>query len=126
MGNFYLEDRELLYEIIISKGRGKLTERATELLILIAKNVIRKKERNYNSTDDRNDCYQQGLLHMFANWSSFDHRKYSLTLPYYSEIFKRGMADGLNILNNKKSYNDDFIRMISIDRSNDGKGLHSF
>jgi len=122
----YLEDRELYYEMIISKGKGKLTKRAEHLLILIAKNTVRRKERNYNTTDDKNDCVQQGILHMFQNWKNFNHLKYDAAFPYFTEIYKRGLADGLNLINNKKSYNDDFIRMISIDRANEGKGLHNF
>ena len=41
----YLDDREFYKEMVISKGKGKLTPRAEQLLILIAKNTIRKKER---------------------------------------------------------------------------------
>lgn len=122
----YLEDKDLYYEMILSKGKGKLTKNAQDMLILIAKNTVRRKERNYNNVDDKNDCIQQGLLHMFQNWKNFNYKKYDYALPYFTEIFKRGIADGMNILNNKKSYNDDVIKMISIDRSNEGKGLHTF
>lgn len=121
----YLEDRELYYEMVISKGKGKLTKRSQELLILIAKNTARKKERSYRSVDDKNDCIQQGLLHLFQNWKGFNPAKFDRAFPYFTEIFKRGLADGINIVNNKKSYNKDKIRMISIDRANDGKGLHN-
>lgn len=121
----YLEDRELYYELVISKGKGKLTPKAEQMLILIAKNTIRKKDRNYNSIDDKNDCVQQGLLHMFQNWKNFNHKKYDNAFPYFTEIFKRGISDGMNLLTNKKSYNDDVVKIISIDRSNDGKGLHN-
>jgi hypothetical protein len=71
----YLEDRDLYYQLVLSKGRGKLTRQAQEMLILIANNTIRKKERNYNNIDDRNDCIQQGLLHMFQNWKNFNPKK---------------------------------------------------
>lgn len=121
----YLEDRELYYELVISKGKGKLTPKAEQMLILIAMNTIRKKDRNYNNIDDKNDCVQQGLLHMFMNWKNFNHKKYDNAFPYFTEIFKRGISDGMNLLTNKKSYNDDVIRLISIDRANDGKGLHN-
>lgn len=121
----YLEDRDLYYQLVLSKGRGKLTRQAQEMLILIANNTIRKKERNYNNIDDRNDCIQQGLLHMFQNWKNFNPKKYDTAFPYFTEIFKRGLADGINIINNKKNYNDDKVVMISIDRANDGNGLHN-
>lgn len=121
----YLEDRDLYYEMVISKGKGKLTDRATEMFILIAKNTIKKKEKNYKTHDDRNDCIQQGLLHMFQSWKSFNHKKYESPFPYFTEIFKRGLADGINLLNNKKSYNDDYLRLVSIDSANEGKGMHN-
>jgi hypothetical protein len=122
----YLNDREFYYEMIISKGKGKLTKKAENMMILIAQNTIKKKEKNYQSIDDRNDCFQQGLLHMFLNWRSFNSQKYDGAFSYFTEIYKRGIADQINVLNNRKSYNDDFLKFISIDRANDGKGLHNF
>ena len=98
----YLEDRELYYELVVSKGMGKLTRKSQDMLILIANNTIRKKERNYNNMDDRNDCIQQGLLHMFQNWKNFNPKKFDSAFPYFTEIFKRGLADGINIINNKR------------------------
>ena len=121
----YLNDRDLYYEMVLSKGKGKLTKKSQDMLILIAYNTIRKKERNYNNSDDKNDCVQQGLLHMFQNWKNFNPKKYDSAFPYFTEIFKRGLADGINIINNKKNYNDDKIIMISLDRANDGNGLHN-
>lgn len=115
----YYSEREFHYQMLISKGRGYLSPKAQHIMILIAKNVIRKKEKSYNSIDDRNDCIQQGLLHMFLNWKNYNHRKYETPGPYFTEIFKRGLAEGLNIITNKKSYNEDRIRTISIDFYNE-------
>lgn len=119
----YLNDSELYYEIVISKGRGKLTRKAEKMLILIANNTIRKKQSTYRTVEDMEDCLQQGLMRLFENWKGFNDKKYSLALPYFTEVFKRGIADGFNVLNNKKSYTDDNIIFISLDSSNDGKGL---
>ena len=119
----YLNDSELYYEIVISKGRGKLTRKAERMLILIANNTIRKKQSTYKTVEDMEDCLQQGLMRLFENWKGFNDKKYSLALPYFTEVFKRGIADGFNVLNNKKSYTDDNIIFISLDSSNDGKGL---
>jgi len=119
----YLNDRELYYEIVVSKGKGKLTKKAEVMFILIANNTIRKKQSKYKNSDDMDDCLQQGILRLFENWKGFNERKYTSALPYFTEIFKRGIADGYNVLYNKKSYTDDNIRFISLDSSNDGKGL---
>src|SRR5574343_354563 len=113
----YLRDDELYYEIILSKGRGKLTRRSEELLILIGKNVMRKKEKSYKNPDDKQDCLHQGYLMMFQNWQNFNEKRYRNALPYFTEIFKRAMAGGLKEIYNVKS-NHDKITMISMDSSN--------
>lgn len=120
----YLEDSELYYEIVLSKGKGKLTKKAENMLILIGTKIIRKKEKYYRSMDDRNDCLQQGLLMMFQNWQNFNEKRYKSALPYFSEIFKRAMAGGLKEIYNIKN-NKEKVTMISLDSSNDGQGLHN-
>jgi len=120
----YLDDNELFYEIVLSKGRGVLTKKAERMFILIGENMIRKKNNMYKTQDDKNDCLQTGLLFMFEKWQNFNEKKYKLALPYFSEIFKRGMAQGYNDLTNKKT-NQEKIVMISLDSCNDGEGFHN-
>jgi hypothetical protein len=120
----YLEDDELYYEIVLSKGKGRLTKKAERMLILIGNNIIRKKEKYYKSKDDRDDCLNQGLLMMFQNWRNFNEKRYKNALPYFSEIFKRAMAGGLKEIYNIKP-NREKITMISLDSSNEGQGLHN-
>ena len=120
----YLDDDRLYYEIVLSKGKGKLTRKAEKMLILIGTKTITKKERSYKSQDDRNDCLQQGLFMMFQNWKNFNEKRYKNALPYFTEIFKRAMAQGLKDIYNIKN-NKDKIIMISLDSSNDGQGLHN-
>ena len=52
-------------------------------------------------------------------------KKYSSAFPYFSEICKRGIAAGLNTIYQKKN-NQESPKMISLNHSNDGKGLHNF
>jgi len=120
----YLEDTDLYYEIVLSKGKGKLTKNAEDMLILIGNNIIRKKEKYYKNQDDRNDCLHQGLLLLFQNWKNFNEKRYKNALPYFSEIFKRAMAGGLKEIYNIKT-NKEKVIMISLDSSNDGQGLHN-
>lgn len=102
---------------------GKLTTKSKLMLELLAKRTI-KKMRYYNN-DDRNDCYQSGLLDVFANWHNFNEEKSDNPFAYFTEIFKRGTTKGFNQLYSKKGDNDHQIRLISIESSNDGMGLHS-
>ena len=118
----YLEDDDLFYEIVLSKGRGILSKKAERMFVLIGENMIRAKV--YKNQDDKNDCLQTGLLSMFEKWRNFNEKKYKSALPFFSEIFKRGMAQGFNDLSYKKNSKDSII-MISMDSSNDGEGFHN-
>jgi hypothetical protein len=120
----YVKDVDLYYEIVLSKGKGDLTERAEQMFILIAENAINKLKDRYPSEDELADCKQQGIMRLFENWRNFNEKKYNKALPYITELFKRGTTDGYNLLKNKK-YKQDLPKMISIERSNDGKGLHT-
>ena len=122
----YLNDSDLYYEIILSKGKGHLTRKAEHYFQLIATNTIRRKAKDYKDEDEMKDCLQNGLLILLENWKNFNERKFKLALPYFTEVFKRGIAAGYNEVYNKKSYQKEKIYMISLDSSNDGKGLHSF
>lgn len=95
----YLNNKELYKEIIISKAMGRLTRQAENMLILLAKNVIKKFY--YQRTEDKLDCYQHGLLMMFKHWYSFDEIKSQNAFAYYTEVFKRGVAAGYNQLYKK-------------------------
>lgn len=121
----YLEDSDLYYEIVLSKGKGYLTKKAEMYFQLIAKNTIRKKQKDYKDTDEMLDCMQTGLLIMFENWYNFDEKKYKYALPYFTEIYKRGIAEGYNVLHGRKRHQQNLVKFISLDSSNDGKGLHN-
>ena len=119
----YLDDDDLFYEIVLSKGKGNLTKKAEKMLILIGENMIRKKV--HKTQDDRDDCLQTGLLFMFQKWANFNQKKFNSAFPYFSEVFKRGMATGWNELTNKKT-NQEKVTMVSIDSCNDGEGWSNF
>lgn len=90
----YLSNKDLYCELIVSKAKGKLTRQAETMLILLAKNVIKKM--SYKDPDDRLDCLQSAYLDVFANWYSFDENKGDNAFAYFTEIIKRGLAKGWN------------------------------
>lgn len=120
----YINDDEFYFEIKISLGKGKLTKKCEIMMIKIGEEMIKKFERKYKTSDDKYDCMQQGILMMFQNWVSFNDKKYSSAFPYFSEICKRGIADGLNLLYQKKN-KQEMPKIISLSHSNDGKGMHN-
>jgi hypothetical protein len=120
----YLHNKDLYIEIVVSKAQGKLTKNAKLMLELLAKKTIKKMR--YWSTDDKMDCYQGGLLDMFANWYNFNEEKSDgNAFAYFTEIFKRGLAKSFNELYKKKGDPTHSVKLISLEGSNDGQGLHS-
>lgn len=120
----YLHNKDLYIEIVVSKAQGKLTKNAKLMLELLAKKTIKKMR--YWSNDDKWDCYQGGLLDMFANWYNFNEEKSDgNAFAYFTEIFKRGLAKSFNELYKKKGDPTHSIKLISLEGSNQGQGLHS-
>jgi hypothetical protein len=107
----------------VSKAQGKLTYKAEKMLEILGKEAIKKM--TYWRSDDKKDCYQSGLLDMYQNWYNFNEEKSNNAFAYFTEVFKRGLAKGFNQLYSKKGDGDNQIKLISIDGSNDGSGLHS-
>lgn len=119
----YLSNKELYCEIIVSKAQGRLTRPAQKMLELLGKKTIKKMR--YWSEDDKMDCYQSGLLDMYQNWYNFNENKSVNAFAYFTEIFKRGLAKGFNEIYKKKGDNENLVKVISIEGSNDGNGIHS-
>ena len=109
--------------MVVSKAQGKLTNNLKLMFELLAKRAI-KKMRYFNN-DDRQDCYQSGLLSLFTNWYHFDIDKTSNPFAYLTEIYKRSLAQQYNSLYKKKGDNEHKIRLISINSANDGQGMYS-
>lgn len=119
----YLSNKELYCELIVSKAKGKLTRSAEKMLILLAKNVIRKMY--YADNDDRLDCLQSAYLDVFANWYNFDENKSDNSFAYFTEIIKRGLAKGWNQQKRKKG--DENAVVISLTGyDNDGHSYDRF
>ena len=121
---YYLNNKDLYCEIIVSKAQGRLTRKAEQMPSLLAKEAIKKK-KYWSNNNDKLDCYQSGLLDMFQNWYNFNEEKSTNSFAYFTEIFKRGSAKGFNEIYRKKGDNENLIKLVSIEGSNNGQGLHS-
>ena len=121
----YLEDSDLYYEIILSKGLGKLTRKAEYYFELIATNTIRRLLYKYKY-GEMDDCLQHGMLKLFSNWFSFNEKRFKYALPYFTEMFKRGTTEGYNEFHNRKPHQKDkYIKYVSIDSINDGSSMQN-
>ena len=107
----FLNDIDLLKEIIVSKGKGQLTNKCEIMLILIVNKLISKFR--YQNIDDRLDCKNDAILKLLSEWKGFNEYKYEKALPYFTELAKRSMANCYNQLKGNQRYNGK-PRMISI------------
>ena len=121
MAKNYIDKEEMYNEIIESKKQGELTDKAKDMMILLADRTIKKK--TYYDPTLRDDCYQTGVEHLLSNWHNFDEKNYTNAFAYYTEIFKRAIAKGFNEVTKLKG--DDNAKQISIQSSNDGDGMYN-
>lgn|SRR6185369_16559780 len=118
--------KKFTYQILISKGKGKLTRMAEKMLIDLAYNAIRKK--NYYIEDDKKDCLQTSIFNMLNNWHNFNPDKTDNAFAYFTEIHKRSTTEMINTLYMKKGLKKDeqkYIKLISINSANNGQGMHN-
>jgi hypothetical protein len=118
--------KELTYEVLLSKGLGKLTSRAKKMFIILAEHAIHKKP--YYDAEDKKDCLQTAYLNIFTNWQSFNPDKTNNAFAYFTEVHKRSSTEMLNELYFKKGLKKDeqkYIKTISINSTNNGNGLYN-
>lgn len=118
----YLSNKDLYVEIIISKAQGKLTLRATQMLMLLGKKLQTKMY--YRDPDDKKDCLQEAMLSVFKFWYNFDELKGDNAFAYFSEVIKRGLAKGWNGMYKTKGEDVEIISLTAYD--NDGHTYDRF
>lgn len=115
----YLSNKDLYCELIVSKAAGKLTRPAEKMLILIAKNLVRRFY--YYDTDDKLDCLQNAYFQLFSNWYHFDEKKTDNPFSYFTEVAKRGLAASWKVVNKGRK---ESISIESMYDSNGGGGMN--
>lgn len=88
--NHYVDNKELYIELLVSKAKGKLTNRAIEILMKIVKGV--NKKFRYNYEEDRNDVIAYSYEVIIRNWHNFEEDRYENAFAYFTEVIKRAHA----------------------------------
>lgn len=88
--NKYVDNREMMYEMIVSKAQGKMTNKLLLMSMKIVKGVNRKFR--YTNEDDRDDVISYSYEIIIKNWYHFDEDKFENPFSYISEIVKRAHA----------------------------------
>lgn len=91
----YIKNTEMLYQFLLSKGKGKPTDLYYKMLYQIASGIHFKLNRNYN-TQYRDDILTDVYIHLLKNFNKFNEKKYDNIVAYYSEIAKRACTEYYN------------------------------
>lgn len=123
-----INDVDFTYQIILSKGLGKLTRKAERDIILLVKGAINKKQGSFFYEEDKKDSIQTSYLNLLLNWQSFNPDKTNSAFAYLTEIHKRSTTEFINFWYNKKGVkkeDQEYYKLISINSSNNGQGLYN-
>lgn len=118
----YLSNKDLYCEILVSKAQGKLTPRAAQMIVLLGKKL--QSKMYYRDADDKKDCLQEAMLSVFKFWYNFDESKGDNAFAYFSEVIKRGLAQGWNKMYKTKGEQVEFISLTGY--SADGETFDRF
>lgn len=109
----YIIDREMVFEIIIAKGRGKVSDKLSNMFWLLSQNVMRSKQKYYHYEADYEDVCSDAYLKLLTSWKSFKTEYKSI--PYFTEVVKRSAAQTYNEVITQK-----FKKKISLDSYMEG------
>lgn len=91
----YLNNKDLLFEIIESKKVGELTNKAVKMLILLAERVVSRLP--YSDSFLREEAESGAKLDLLLYWDRFDESKSNNAFAYFTQIAKNGAAKNFNI-----------------------------
>lgn len=114
----YLNNKDLLEEIIKSREQDELTPKALKMLMMLADRSSNKLP--YRNPNDKEDCIAFAYMDLYRYWRNFNPDKGTNAFAYFTEIAKKGFAKGWNKLHPKKYHGT-----ISIHGHEDGDGIYS-
>lgn len=108
----YITDTELLYEIIISKGKGTLTEKAFKMLSKIPIELSRKF--TFYREEEKEDAISEAMYRILISWKLYNELKYTSPFTYFTEICKRAIVKSYNQFRGMKNQRSERISTISL------------
>ncbi len=116
---FYVNNKELLCEILKSKEVGTLTKEAVTMFSKMTNEIV-NTQFSFKYPEEKEDISQSAMMDCIAYWKGFNPEKSTNAFSYFTQIIKNGCAKGFNKLH-PPHYKDS--KMISISRD---QGLYNF
>jgi len=117
MKKHYINNDKFLYNVILSQGKGKMTQALNLDFILLISKVAEKKasEVDYYLLQDQK---QDAMLNLLQNWKNFDYIKFNNPLAYFTELIKRSFANTWNINKGIKYFGHEKPEFVFFDKFN--------
>lgn len=95
----YLNNRDLLKQVIVSKKKGKMSDELANMLMLLVKRYALKS--NWNGYTYNEDFQGEALMNLCKSWHMFNEKKYSNAFAFYTQAIKNSF---IQILNKERKY----------------------
>lgn len=120
----YLNNKDLLEEIRMSKELGKLTDKAVRMLVLLAERVVSRLP--YAEDYLREEAVSGAKMDLILYWNRFDETKSDNIFAYMTQIAKHGAAKSFNrCYKYGKKFKGTLISMDGSRTNSDSDGLYS-
>lgn len=118
MSKIYIDKDELVFEIIVCKGKGKVSDRLSNMFYIISKSIIKKNV--FNLVELHDDQIMEAYTMMMESWNLVDTDKYTsnLVFAYFSERAKRSYTKIYNIYLDRQIYQNRYSTPIKYSLSN--------
>jgi len=103
----YINNRDLLKEVVLSKEKNKMTDELAKMLILLCKRYASKNNWiNYTYNED-----MQGfaMLMLVRSWSTFDITKSENPFAYFTQCIKNSFIQYLNQEKKQRDVRDEIL-----------------
>lgn len=104
----YLNNKDILQEIVKSKAQGKMTEKFAEMMMLLAKRY--SSRGNFSGYTYREDMVGHALAVLCRTWKGFDETKYKNPFAFYTQCIKNSFYYQLNMEKKERDLRDDLLQ----------------
>jgi len=101
---YYINNKEMLEEVIKSKKQGRMTERFGEMIIILARRY--SSQGSYASYTYREDMESYAFTIVCRGWDSFDPSKYNNPFAYFTQTIKRAFWQFLDSEKSQRNIKD--------------------
>jgi hypothetical protein len=103
----YLNNRDLLAQVLLSKGQGKMTNELAKMLQLLTSRYAKKGNfANYTYNDD---MQSYAMLMIVKTWNGFDPAKSSNPFAWFTQCIKNSFIQYLNYEKRQRDVRDEIL-----------------